>query len=50
VPFGWQWGMALPGGDDMELATGQTLFVLAILVLAVVGLMWFLAATRRSPR
>jgi hypothetical protein len=34
----------------MGLATGQTLLVLALLVLAVVTVIWLLAATRRSPR
>jgi hypothetical protein len=50
VPFGWQRGLTLPGGDDVELATGQTLLVLALLVLAVLAVMWLLAVTRRSPR
>jgi hypothetical protein len=34
----------------VELATGQTLLVLALLVLAVLAVIWLLAATRRSPR
>lgn len=34
----------------MELATGQTLLVLALLVFAVLAVMWVLAATRRSQR
>ena len=34
----------------MELATGQTLLVLALLTLAVLGVMWILAATRHFPR
>ena len=34
----------------MELATGPALLVLAVLVLAVLAVMWLLAATRRSPR
>jgi hypothetical protein len=35
---------------DVELVTGQTLIVLGVLTLAVVIVMWLLAATRRSPR
>lgn len=42
--------MTLPGGVDVELATGQALLVLALLTLSVVIVMWLLAATRRSPR
>jgi hypothetical protein len=34
----------------MELVTGQTLLVLALLVLAVLAVMWLLAATRRPER
>jgi hypothetical protein len=36
--------------DDVELATGQTLLVLALLVLALLAVMGLLAATRRSQR
>jgi hypothetical protein len=34
----------------VELATGPTLFVFAVLVLALLAVMWLLAVTRRSPR
>jgi hypothetical protein len=34
----------------MELVTGQTLLVLALLILAMLGVMWLLAATRSSQR
>jgi hypothetical protein len=34
----------------MELVTGQTLLVLALLVLALLTVMWLLAATRRTQR
>jgi hypothetical protein len=34
----------------VELATGQTLLVLGLLVSAVLAVMWLLAATRRSQR
>lgn len=34
----------------MELATGQTLLVLGLLILAVLTVMWLLSVTRRSPR
>lgn len=34
----------------MELATGQTLLVLALLIVAVLAVMWLLAATRRTQR
>jgi hypothetical protein len=36
--------------DDVELATGQTLLVLGLLVLALLAVMWLLAATRSSQR
>jgi hypothetical protein len=34
----------------VELATGQTLLVLALLIFGVLAVMWVLAATRRFPR
>jgi hypothetical protein len=34
----------------MELDTGRTLLGFALLVLALLTVMWILAATRRSPR
>ena len=34
----------------MELATGPTLLVLALLLLALLVVMWILAATRSSQR
>jgi hypothetical protein len=34
----------------MELVTGQTLLVLALLVFALLAVMWLLAATRRTQR
>jgi hypothetical protein len=33
----------------MELATGPALLVLAVLLVSLLGVMWLLAATRRSP-
>jgi hypothetical protein len=34
----------------VELVTGQTLIVLAVIVLALLAVMWLLAVTRRSER
>jgi hypothetical protein len=34
----------------MELATGPTLLVLALILVAGLGVMWILAATRSSQR
>jgi hypothetical protein len=34
----------------VELATGPTLLVLALLLIALLAVMWLLAVTRRSPR
>jgi hypothetical protein len=34
----------------VELATGRELLVLALLVAALMTVMWVLARTRRSPR
>jgi hypothetical protein len=34
----------------MELDTGRSLLGLALLVLALLTVMWILAVTRRSPR
>lgn len=34
----------------MELETGRTLLGFALLVLALLTVMWILAVTRRSPR
>lgn len=34
----------------MELVTNQTLVVLALLLLALLTVMWLLAATRRTQR
>jgi hypothetical protein len=50
VPFGWQWGKSLPGGEDVELATGPTLLVLALLITGVLAVLLILAATRSSQR
>ena len=50
MPFGWQWGMTLPGGEDVELATGPTLVVLALLIIGVLAVIGILAATRSSHR
>lgn len=37
-------------GDAVELVTNQTLVVLALLLLALLTVMWLLAATRRTQR
>ena len=50
MPFGWLRGVSMLGGHDVELVTGQALLVIALLVLAVVTVMWVLAATRSSQR
>jgi hypothetical protein len=43
--------LTLPGEvADMELDTGRTLLGFALLVLALLTVMWILAVTRRSPR
>jgi len=34
---------------DVELGTGRELLVMALLLLALVTVMWVLAATRHSP-
>ena len=34
----------------MELATGQTLLVIGLLILGLLAVMWLLAATRSSQR
>lgn len=33
----------------MELGTGRELLVMALLLIALLSVMWLLAATRRSP-
>lgn len=50
MPFGGSGGWPCPEVMDVELATGQTLVVLALLILAMLAVIWLLAATRRSPR
>jgi len=43
--------LTLPGEvAGMELDTGRTLLGFALLVLALLTVMWILAVTRRSPR
>jgi hypothetical protein len=34
---------------DVELGTGRELLVMALLLMALVTVMWLLAVTRRSP-
>lgn len=50
MPFGWHQGVYRARRYDVELVTGQTLMVLGLLVLALLTVMWLLAATRRSQR
>ena len=40
--------MPLPGDRDMELFVGRELLIFALLVAAVMLVMWALAATRSS--
>jgi len=42
------WGSDLPGRWTVELATGRELLGIAIIVLALLLVMWVLARTRRS--
>lgn len=51
VPFGRLEG-ARPCSEvvDVELTVARELLVFALLVAPVLGVMWILSATRRSPR
>jgi len=51
VPFGRLEG-ARPCSEvvDVELTVARKLLVFALLVASVLGVMWILSATRRSPR
>ena len=50
VSFGSEWGSILPGGSGTwSSESGSALLVMALLLMALVTVMWLLAATRRSP-
>jgi len=51
VPFGRLEGVSTCSEVvDVELTLARELLVFALLVAAVLGVMWILSATRRSPR
>ena len=51
VSFGRQWGPTSSRGElDMDLFLGRELLVFALLVAAVVLVIWALAVTRRPSR
>jgi hypothetical protein len=49
VSFGSSGGRRCPEEVDVELGIGRELLGMALLLVALLGVMWLLAATRRSP-
>jgi hypothetical protein len=50
LPFGRQGERTCPKEAAVELATGRELLIFAMLLFAILAVMWLLATTRRSPR
>jgi len=50
VPFGRLEGACPARRLDVELTIARELLVFALLIASVLGVMWILSATRRSPR
>ena len=50
VSSGSPWGVRpCPEVEDVELGIGRELLGMALLLVALLSVMWLLAATRRSP-